>query len=603
MPDRKLTVPHPTPAIVTQAAVRRLPRWALLALCLAYVLPGFVGREPWKSADVTSFGIMRLMASGETSWLTPTVLGLPSDTPAWLPHWLGASAMWLLPAWPEIASRLPYMAALCLALFFTWHAVYRFALLPAAQPVPFAFGGQASPVDYARALADSGVMAVMACLGLAQLSHEATPDTFQLMSVAGLMHVLALAQQRQSWTRTTAWGWLAGLVTLGLSGQNLMSLTIAVLLPWLQRRSDTEWKTPPTDQAQGASNAQAPRNTPWQKGAVWALGVSASLVTAVWALVWGGQTWPPTVNVTHASDALPLLTWFAWPVWPLAIWTLWRWRWHLHHAHLAMPLLFAMLLILGSVLQGNSDRVLMLALPALSVLAAFALPTLRRSVSALIDWFSVLFFTTSATVIWVVWVAMVTGYPSKPAANVARLAPGFTAEFGPLAFTVALVATLVWLRVVAWRLGRHQPVIWKSLVLPATGGVLCWLLLMTLWLPLLDYGRSYGPIARRMAALMAPGQCVQTHGLTQAQLLGLMHQGGLNLRRLPNDDDCTYLIVPADRHGESGFDEAKWAFKARLNRLNDRRESLLLFTKISASQAPYEAQASGVERGLPAVGE
>jgi hypothetical protein len=166
-----------------------------------------------------------------------------------------------------------------------------------------------------------------------------------------------------------------------------------------------------------------------------------------------------------------------------------------------------------------------------------------------------------------------------------------------------MVATLVWLRVVAWRLGRHQPVIWKSLVLPATGGVLCWLLLMTLWLPLLDFGRSYGPIARRMAALIAPGQCVQTHGLTQAQVLGLMHQGHLNLRRLPNADDCAYLIVPADRHGEPGFDEAKWAFKARLNRLNDRRESLLLFTKISVSQVPSEAQASTAERDRPAIAE
>ncbi len=580
--------------------MRRLPRWALLVLCLAYVLPGFVGREPWKSADVTSFGVMRMMARGETDWLTPTVLGLPSDTQAWLPHWLGASAMWLLPAWPEMASRLPYMAALLLSLFFTWHAVYRMALLPAAQPVSFAFGGQASPVDYARALADSGVMALMACLGLAQLSHEATPDTFQLMAVAGLLHAIALGQHRRLWTRTATLGWLSGLVTLGLSGQGLMALAVAVLLPWVQWHTGSDRGATPADRAPATSDS--PR-THRRIDAAWPLGVLVALITAGWVVMWGGQTWPPAVNTTNASDALTLLIWFAWPVWPLAIWTLWRWRRHLHHAHLIVPLLFAALMVLGSVLQGNSDRVLMLSLPALSVLAAFALPTLRRSVSALIDWFSVLFFTTSATVIWVVWVAMVTGYPSKPAANVARLAPGFVAEFGPLAFAVAAVATLVWLRVVAWRLGKHQPVIWKSLVLPATGGVLCWLLLMTLWLPLLDYGRSYGPISRRMAALIEPDECVQTHGLTQAQLLGLMHQGHLDLRRLPNTDTCTYLIVPADRHGDPGFDEAKWTFKARLNRLNDRRESLLLFTKISVSQAPFEALESTAGRGLQAVAE
>ena len=36
-------------------------------------------------------------------------------------------------------------------------------------------------------------------------------------------------------------------------------------------------------------------------------------------------------------------------------------------------------------------------------MAAFALPTLRRSVSALIDWFTLLFFTSTAVMIWGYW--------------------------------------------------------------------------------------------------------------------------------------------------------------------------------------------------------
>ena len=57
------------------------------------------------------------------------------------------------------------------------------------------------------------------------------------------------------------------------------------------------------------------------------------------------------------------------------------------------------------------------------MLAAFALPTLRRSLSALIDWFTLLFFTGCAIIIWVVWLAMHTGVPPQPATNVARLLP------------------------------------------------------------------------------------------------------------------------------------------------------------------------------------
>ena len=75
--------------------------------------------------------------------------------------------------------------------------------------------------------------------------------------------------------------------------------------------------------------------------------------------------------------------------------------------------------------MGGSDRALMLGLPALAVLAAFALPTLQRSTAAAIDWFSVFFFSICALAIWVIYAAMQTGVPAKPAANVARLAPGF----------------------------------------------------------------------------------------------------------------------------------------------------------------------------------
>ena len=90
---------QPTPAIVAQSAVRRLPRAALLLFCLAYVLPGFVGREPWKNADMTAFGYMAELASGASAWLNPTLLGRPPEFDALLPYWLGAWAIMAAPAW------------------------------------------------------------------------------------------------------------------------------------------------------------------------------------------------------------------------------------------------------------------------------------------------------------------------------------------------------------------------------------------------------------------------------------------------------------------------------------------------------------------------
>ena len=109
---------QPTPAIVAQEAVRRLPRAALLLFCVAYVLPGFIGREPWKSADITGFGHMFELARGTSSWLSPTLLGRGPEFDALLPYWLGAFAIKIAPAWvtPALAARIPFIALLAVTL-------------------------------------------------------------------------------------------------------------------------------------------------------------------------------------------------------------------------------------------------------------------------------------------------------------------------------------------------------------------------------------------------------------------------------------------------------------------------------------------------------
>src|SRR4051794_7377420 len=114
---------QPTPAIVSQDAVRRLPRAALLLFCIAYVVPGFVGRDPWKNADVTGFGYMMALARGAASWLAPSLAGQPPEFDALLPYWIGAWAIRALPWVPaDLAARVPYALLLALALAATWYA-------------------------------------------------------------------------------------------------------------------------------------------------------------------------------------------------------------------------------------------------------------------------------------------------------------------------------------------------------------------------------------------------------------------------------------------------------------------------------------------------
>ena len=139
----------PSPAIVAQSAVRPLPRLLLLLVCVVYVLAGFVGREPWKGADIVTLGYAQQLAQGYSDFWHPTLLGPIADRGVLLPYGLAAWAMQLAPAGLplDLAARIPFALLLGLSLCCTWYAVFYLARDPQAQPVSFSFSGEASPRD------------------------------------------------------------------------------------------------------------------------------------------------------------------------------------------------------------------------------------------------------------------------------------------------------------------------------------------------------------------------------------------------------------------------------------------------------------------------
>jgi hypothetical protein len=547
------------------------------AFVLAYVLPGFLGREAWKDHDAVAFGVMHDMAMGLTSWWEPLLLGLPIEHTGWLHHWLGAIFIGIWPEQAQLMARIPFMGLLLITLAGTWWSVYHLARLPAAQPVSFAFGGEADPHDYARTLADAGLLALLACLGLAQLAHETSADAARLAMVS-VMFMTASALTRPTITSPirTPLLWTLGLLGLVLSGAPWMALALSIGL-----LGAAAWARPQVPQSSwGPNTAQDPK--PWR----WA--VAGSLTVLVLSVILGLFRWPGLSPLQTANDVWGfgrLLVWFSWPAWPLVLWSLWRWRHQWLSGHVLQPLMVVALMVAVAAWSPYRDRALLLALPALATLAAFALPTLRRSLSALIDWFTLLFFTACALILWVVWFAMQTGIPAKTALNVERLAPGFEAPFSWLQLVPAILATLAWLAVLAWRVGRHTPVLWKSMVLPAAGATMSWLLLMTLWLPLVDHGLSHGPQSRAvLAAVGDSNSCVLVDRLTPAQIHALRFHTPLQLQRLQGKlvpTDCQILLASPNAHStlHQRMDLSQWTYRTTIKRLRRTRDDILVYSR------------------------
>jgi hypothetical protein len=287
-----------------------------------------------------------------------------------------------------------------------------------------------------------------------------------------------------------------------------------------------------------SSYAQVRATAPWI--------VLATVAGALLAWWLGAWQWRISVDfgVQRVLQLGRLWLWFMWPAWLLALWTLWRWRRYLQNRHVSVPMVAVVVALIACVGMNNADRALMLGLPGLAVLAAFALPTLNRSASAAIDWFSMILFTLCAGALWVVYLSVQSGVPAKPAANIARLAPGFEASFSWLALTLALLASGSWLWLLRWRTGRHRDAIWKSLVLPAGGVSLCWLLLMTLGLPILDYARSSRPLIELIARHVPAPACVAAPEQSLSMIAALEYFGPyrVDARSGLAQTACDYLL-------------------------------------------------------------
>jgi hypothetical protein len=367
---------------------------------------------------------------------------------------------------------------------------------------------------------------------------------------------------------------VAGLLGLTLSGAPAMALVLGLgsaALHYFDRSSHSTQG--PNPQHIGTQSALIVLAT------LLAIVVGISLDLVRWKVQLPRAVW------ADWSGHIQLMIWFTWPAWPLALWTLWRWRHQLFirkfRRHIALPAWFVSVCIVATLTTGSPDRSLLLALPALSTLAAFALPTLQRQVGALIDWFTLLFFSGCAFVIWVVWVAMQTGVPAQPAANVSRLAPGFSPSFSFIAFGVACVATFAWAWLVKWRVGRHRAAIWKSLVLPAGGATLSWLLLMTLWMPLLNYAQSYTALVQRTVQHMDVAGCVETLGLGQGQIAAFQFYGKLQLKTMQPQPQCPWLLVEplSDLSTPAGLDTTAWSLEKLIEHPANAGESVLLFRR------------------------
>ncbi|MBT8535002.1 hypothetical protein G6725_03125 [Polynucleobacter paneuropaeus] len=564
---------------LTAAATRSIPRIIIFALTLVYGFAGLFFRDPWKNEDAIGFGGMWTLFRGNTfDWIVPHLAGRELSLGAPFPYWLGGALIRLFGPWVGAANAARLYSAIC---FFAtavaiWYATYLLGRRPEVQPMAFAVGGQPDRKSYGMTLADGALLIFLACIGLAQNAHETTPMMAQLMGIGFILYGTVRGLDKP---------WQGGLWTgLGLMIVILSSnLTLSLIM------------VSSTIIAVLASNAKL--RLRWTLTST----ILGLIGFAIWPALWYGFNlspelrhvaqvgWRnmPVMRSTISLDSIGFLGvnfWaYAWPVWPLAAISLAHWgtnksagAWRAPHLAIPLSLFIGSLIYVLFRVEAN-EHDLMILIPSLAIIGAFSLPILKRNLISFIDWFAMLSFTVIAIAVWVIWFAKVTGYPESTAANLARLLPGFQAQLNWLAFFIALAITGVWLAIVRWRTSRAPKEIWRCLIISASGTTLMWVLLMTLWLPTINYAKTYRYVAARLSQVISTNTgCVNTSSLGLSQLASFDYFTKLDLRDDPN---CPWMLTHSQSEAQafSSLNDKKLVLIWEDRRAADRDERLRLY--------------------------
>ena len=517
-----------------------LARSGTVFLCAIWLLAGTVGHDPWKSDDVLHLGVAFGMSGGD--WLVPRIAGEPWLVSPPLYHWVAALCGKLL------EGVLP------------WHDAARLGSVLFGATFLLILARVARQLLGASAALTAPLLAI-GTLGLLVPLHEAQPAIVEMAGYVISLWGLSVWQQQALrggliFGAGTGVGFLGGGIDC-VAIQLATGLMLALHPAWRTRRSPVAWLA--------AASIALVLMLPWPL----LLWQQAPSLFEIW---WNAERERLTLRGASLKH-VELLAWASWPVLPFALWSLWLERRHLLKPPTALPLAATAAALFAFFADAPKPTALMPALVPLTLLAAAGAGRLRRGAANAFDWFGMTTFTLVAALIWLGGIAILTGEPARLAKNFSKLGPGFIAEDWTIAMILAIAVSVAWVAVML-RTPRSP---WRAATRWSIGLTTIWLLLVALWLPLIDYGKSYRGVSADLRRVLDNHTgCIARRGLGLAQRASLDYFSGI--RTVGNRaGDCGYLIMQTTPGATK--DLPGWTLVRETSRPGDKSERLRLYRR------------------------
>ncbi len=490
----------------------------LVPLFLLWILPGNLGRDPWKADEPYSLGIVNnMLRTGD--WVVPAIAGEPFLEKPPLYFLTAAAAVRVFS--PPLA---PHDAARLVNIF--WMALALIALGSATQEIAGSSAGLTAPV------------LLMGSFLLQVPAHKLLTDVALLAGFSVGLWGLAIGRSRPfRGGLLTGTGIGIGFLAKGLIAPGILCL-IAAVLPLV----DARWRTGTFGKSMAAAVAAG---LPWLLlwPALLALRSREAFLEWFWYQNLGrflGFANAPAQG--HHYYYLLNLAWIGFPWIYLALWALWR-RNRVGMERLTFPATaFSIIFIVLSLSASNRQIYALPLLLPIAMAAAAGLDNIGVGAASRTARSIRTAFNVAAMALSILWILLITEHSAF-----ARFPDHaeMSSAFIPYASGAAIACIVIWRRL--RRIPDGLPAIASAW---SKGVVLLWCLAMTLFLPWLESLASYRDVFSDLRTHLPDRYaCLNTYGLGESERAMVEYYAGLRSRPLngTRHPECDLLLVGSGR--------------------------------------------------------
>lgn len=204
------------------------------------------------------------------------------------------------------------------------------------------------------------------------------------------------------------------------------------------------------------------------------------------------------------------LSWYVLPGWILVVWTIYKRKLAILKDRIIVLNVLLIIFILSFAIFSTrpiEENLFPIVLP-ITFIASLEIDSIRYTIGALFNWFSIFIFGILGLLIWALYFACLFNYPEGLADKLLSFSQHFHYNFNIWQLSLALVVTIIWIFMITRRHIRGREVVsnWAS------GTTYILILFMTLGLPLFNSMLTFEYIVHDSLKYLKKDQCIATNG-------------------------------------------------------------------------------------------